>query len=600
MTSSSGLRAWQIPLRAWQQEGAEGRGWSADIEEEDEAFSIREPTRTEAVEELQSYLVTGYLEGKLTAKHVCTISFWAYHAGLSEMKALSLRPDSESGHFNRLLVDVLGLRATHQSLYDLRAPMYSKAELGRTISTIPVYPPHEAISSEVEAHPEIQEGMAAAVASGDFGPRYNRHMIVQSTGFTAIPLAVYFDGVPYTKSDSVLGVWTQNLASGTRHLSAVLKKSKLCRCGCQGHCTLFEVFEFLKWSFTCLARGVHPEFRHEGGPFSESDRRLSRAGQPLACTGAVLMIKGDWMEYCHTLGFATWQSLAAPCPFCRANGDNWMNLRGLSPVMFPHRIVTSEDYESFISAAEVVVVMDESLRRKVLRALRDERSGKGKILQFDIPGTPLLKGDRLEPSPVLRDVHALEELQLPASVTFWRRSACLRANHRFSLICRDLGIGIDTIMIDQLHAFNLGPMREYCKELIWELILADAWGFGEGRTREDLIDLSVMALFAELQGWYSKWKTDSPDEELTEIEDLQPSMLGTSNARTLHFKAAETKGVLLFLVSGIPDRLSKLERADAWPAAGLALVGMLDIFKSPEATLTVSQIQDVRRYCIYI
>jgi hypothetical protein len=38
------------------------------------------------------------------------------------------------------------------------------------------------------------------------------HAVVSSTTATALPLALYIDGVPYSRSDSVLGFWVENMA----------------------------------------------------------------------------------------------------------------------------------------------------------------------------------------------------------------------------------------------------------------------------------------------------------------------------------------------------------------------------------------------------
>jgi hypothetical protein len=54
----------------------------------------------------------------------------------------------------------------------------------------------------------------------------------------------------------------------------------------------------------------------------------------------------------------------------------------------------------------------------------DKRSGgpKGRCLIRDLPELGLLQDDRLEPTPELWDVGALEDMGTPCVVTFWRPS----------------------------------------------------------------------------------------------------------------------------------------------------------------------------------
>ena len=58
----------------------------------------------------------------------------------------------------------------------------------------------------------------------------------------------FIDGVPSTRRDGMLGVWMHSLATSSRHVIAVYRKSSLCRCGCGAWCTLHPLWVFLAWS----------------------------------------------------------------------------------------------------------------------------------------------------------------------------------------------------------------------------------------------------------------------------------------------------------------------------------------------------------------
>ena len=136
-----------------------------------------------------------------------------------------------------------------------------------------VVPPHEQLHAEVEANPQILDDLKKAVEQNDLAPIYFAHPVAAASGNTAVPLAIYLDGVPFVKNDNVLGVWTVNLISGVRYLSAVCRKSKMCRCGCKYWCSLYAVLRWLCWSLAALADGKHPETRHDGSAFNDSDSR---------------------------------------------------------------------------------------------------------------------------------------------------------------------------------------------------------------------------------------------------------------------------------------------------------------------------------------
>ena len=61
-----------------------------------------------------------------------------------------------------------------------------------------------------------------------------------------------------------------------------------------------------------------------------------------------------------------------------------------------------------------------------------------------------------------------------------------------------LCIIISNLMIGQLHTFlfgvGVGVMQQYCRELVWELILSDAWHVKDGRTEAEMLEVSVARL----------------------------------------------------------------------------------------------------------
>eukprot|EP00969_Alexandrium_andersonii_P153435 6784699-Alexandrium_andersonii.AAC.1 len=89
-----------------------------------------------------------------------------------------------------------------------------------------------------------------------------------------------------------------------------MRKSQMCACGCVGWCSVYPVMAFLEWGLKAVTSGRMPSTRHNGTPFNAGDDadRAARAGSP--CIKAALVhLKGDWMEFCHTLALPMWNSV---------------------------------------------------------------------------------------------------------------------------------------------------------------------------------------------------------------------------------------------------------------------------------------------------
>ena len=74
---------------------------------DDELPLVPELSPEEAGVELVELLTELYFNGKLTAKHLCTLAWWAHKSGIASAKSLAFRPDAQSGHFRRHLDSVL-------------------------------------------------------------------------------------------------------------------------------------------------------------------------------------------------------------------------------------------------------------------------------------------------------------------------------------------------------------------------------------------------------------------------------------------------------------------------------------------------------------
>ena len=167
-----------------------------------------------------------------------------------------------SGHYKRHLDKILGVPAFDKDLYQAPVVANRKHDLSRTVLPISAMPPHEQLHRELGGDRSL--GLRLAEAAPNLPRAYHEHPAVKAhPDEGVVPIALYMDTVPYSHTDSVIGVWICNLLNGTRHLSMVIRKRLVCKCGCRSWCAFYEVFQFLQWSLCALAAGMFPDQRDD-------------------------------------------------------------------------------------------------------------------------------------------------------------------------------------------------------------------------------------------------------------------------------------------------------------------------------------------------
>ena len=183
------------------------------------------------------------------------------------------------------------------------------------------------------------------------------------------------DGVSYSLTDSVLGIWLICVPTQARYLVGAVRKSLVCRCGCRGWCSYWSILNWMKWSIEALARGSYPTSRHDGEPWLVTDNyRRELAGQPLTMKSAIIRLKGDWAEFCERFGFPTWQSSLRPCFLCASSGDDLYNLGGGASGNLRWHINTDAEVDRACARCELHVrVVDRAQQARLALLLAYER-----------------------------------------------------------------------------------------------------------------------------------------------------------------------------------------------------------------------------------
>lgn len=381
----------RLATHSWET-GSE-HSWESDarVDESDGGSSSEDEPSTEAAAtgEFLNALQALYLSSTISAMTFCIICYWAGLAGLA-VGQYGMAPGRSSGNYKRHLDAILKVPDYKKQLYDLDIIGHRKHDLSRAQHSLKVVPPHEALQEEISGNQTLAEQLAEAVASGSLPRAYQEHpLVLQSDPGTQIwPIGLYMDAVPYSHTDSVIGVWFINMISNCRHLCLVIRKRVSCKCGCRGWCTWQPIFRFLAWSLRAGASGTYPSARHDSSPWAPSDEnRADWSGQAMAKI-ALVQVKGDWSEYCERFGFPPWTSNLRPCFYCAAPPYRMYDVSQVSPLGMPWHVNTASDYHEACSRCEVPVVITSASHELLKNNMfydRRQAGFRGRALAKSVP-----------------------------------------------------------------------------------------------------------------------------------------------------------------------------------------------------------------------
>ena len=165
--------------------------------------------------------------------------------------------------------------------------------------------------------------------------------------------------------------------------------------------------------------------------------------------------------------------------------------------------------------------------------------------------------------------------------------------HRNPIMDIVLGMSPQRLLVDILHVFFVGLLKDFCTQLVWEIILRNTFALPDKPTADERISDCVDALAAELSTFYARWRRDHRDNPLTELQTFTKPMVGSSAHRCLRTKASETKGFFLFLCDVLRRHSHRLPRGDVWQYAAASLRNLMDILSSAPKVLAPGIVQDI-------
>ena len=446
--------------------------------------------RAEHGMELRQLLLEKFCIEGMSGAEVATIAYYATRAGASGVADLALAPASATKNGHAHVKNHAGAIYPEVDLTFVQVPMFTKREARRTVESVPLFLPSKAfekyLTPNLLQHPLDDFQEVVGQLDG-----YLNHPVVQAAkaeGLESLvrPIAVYWDGVAYTKNDSFWAFYCTDILTRQKFLSFLLRSEEMCQCGCRGWCSLFPLLE--AWA---------------------TDLKALSAASPVRF--AVMDIQGDWPAFLQIFGLRYWSHNVHPCPLCRVNQ---MQLKELcvSKVTLdtlPYEEYSTNDYmHDLKNSVQVVEILSPELRTTVYQALGYRKKFRGRVVLRDVPELGLKKHSRLMPSSTLRDVSMFEFTEVPFVTLWWIASPDHAKLLHDCPLFEVPGISLEAWSLDLMHAWHLGPVQTLVSMGINFCLDTGLWS---PKTDIDALEkrkLGMLALRAELFQWYRDQRQD--------------------------------------------------------------------------------------------
>ena len=116
-----------------------------------------------------------------------------------------------------------------------------------------------------------------------------------------------------------------------------------------------------------MAAGENSSVDWNGDLFVDPGR-VALAGEPLLFLAALIAIRGDWAEFCHTFGFGNWRTKSAPCFSCWATFADFLEDSGFGPASELWEEFTANDYRKACVDSEIRFLVQSQARLRAILA----------------------------------------------------------------------------------------------------------------------------------------------------------------------------------------------------------------------------------------
>jgi len=160
-------------------------------------------------------------------------------------------------------------------------------------------------------------------------PKLHNNAVLQIPQYRqlAIPFLVHGDGAQFAERDSLMVISMKSVLSSqvsvaaSQFLLAAIPKKATSKSQDKSLDTWEVIWSVLKWSFSAMFHGAHPDCDPNGAPWPEGSHRSLIAGKPLLASGIrgwIYTLAGDLDYLCNHYRLEHFGS-NSPCFFCDCN-----------------------------------------------------------------------------------------------------------------------------------------------------------------------------------------------------------------------------------------------------------------------------------------
>ena len=220
----------------WESDSNDGEGFPDHADSSSDSEAEAEP-ETMLLRTLMDLLFLRVLN----ARQFCVVLYWCGRCGLAALAQFGRAPGAKSHHYQRHLESKLGVVFNDRGrFYNLKAPGKLKQTGGRHVNDMTMSAVWEEIDTDMRADPSSRMRVEEYL-NDDLAPPSNptHPVVLRHAPYLVALYDLFIDGVPYSLTDSVIGIWIIIAHTGKRHLVGAIRKKLICDGGCRGWCSFF-------------------------------------------------------------------------------------------------------------------------------------------------------------------------------------------------------------------------------------------------------------------------------------------------------------------------------------------------------------------------
>ena len=551
--------------------------------------------------------------GRLNNKDLCISSWFHTRSGGLGVADFAAKPNLKAENYSRRVRKALGLDLAMPFDYHFKLPLWDVGTASRVMGWILVRLPHEVLARDAKRRPELYSVRGKDRDSYRVDS-FVKHPVTMANGIAnTAPIGYYLDKVALGKYENFYRASCNSLLSRKRITLWVIRGSLICKCGCNGNCTIDAIQVVMNASFNLLQKKMYMASRFDTLPWQPTDSmRKARASEPLEIRGAVCEIRADLPERCRLAGVKTHRG---GCMVCTAKPSQMHNRYHECSL---HRLPSGWEFRdqakyltelmAQLHSCTITTLPD---RESLLKSLRWRVKYPWGRAFFGVSKFNLRAGDRLVSGGDLGiDLYELDSLPLPFTVYFLRQqqSSCITSVSLMWNVPGVHNLGIDHLVITYiadctLHTLDLGVAQRYCGHAIRCALRNNVHNI-ERDSLKDRMAIGAMRVRRDLKAYYKKVDEVAVrlgERRVNRIKCFTLKKLGPNlDTPVLLGKGAQSRALVRFCADLLHEHCEKVGTEGKYlVSAGRALQEYYEILKNEARLMPLNSKLRLMHLCLH-